>query len=73
MTARPRVLLCFNSTVRREYATEEGLARLERVADWEWLPSEGKPVEGKAGWATPQVRSGQPALGPRALSPRDAA
>jgi phosphoglycerate dehydrogenase-like enzyme len=38
---RPRVLLCCNSTVRAEYVTGEGLQRLEQVADWEWLPSEG--------------------------------
>jgi D-3-phosphoglycerate dehydrogenase len=47
---KPRVLLCFNSTVREEYATPEGLARLERFADWDWLPSEGKPIQGRAGW-----------------------
>jgi D-3-phosphoglycerate dehydrogenase len=41
MSARPRVLVCCNSTVRREYVTGEGLDRLERLADWEWLPSEG--------------------------------
>ena len=38
---RPRVLLCANRTVRDEYWTGEGLARLERIADWDWLPSEG--------------------------------
>lgn len=41
MNARPQVLVCCNSTVRREYVTGEGLDRLERLADWEWLPSEG--------------------------------
>ncbi len=41
MTARPRVLICCNSTVRREYVTGEGLDRLDHLADWEWLPSEG--------------------------------
>jgi phosphoglycerate dehydrogenase-like enzyme len=38
---RPRVLLCASATVREEYWTGEALARLERIADWEWLPSEG--------------------------------
>ncbi len=38
---RRRVLLCCNTTVRENYAVGEGLARLERLADWEWLPSEG--------------------------------
>jgi hypothetical protein len=38
---RPRVLVCCNSTVRRDYVSGEGLARLERLADWEWLASEG--------------------------------
>ena len=37
----PRVLICCNAVVRREYVTGEGVARLERLADWEWLPSEG--------------------------------
>ena len=41
MTARPRVLVCCNSNVRREYATGDAVARLERLADWAWLPSEG--------------------------------
>jgi phosphoglycerate dehydrogenase-like enzyme len=50
MSERPRVLLCFNSTVRNEYATAEELARLEQLADWEWLPSEGTPIRGKAAW-----------------------
>ncbi|MDP8924181.1 MAG: hydroxyacid dehydrogenase [Chloroflexota bacterium] len=40
-TGRPRVLLCANRTVREQYWTGEALARLERIADWEWLPSEG--------------------------------
>jgi phosphoglycerate dehydrogenase-like enzyme len=39
--ARPRVLLCASPTVREEYWTGEALARLERIADWDWLPSEG--------------------------------
>ncbi|MDQ3808933.1 MAG: hypothetical protein M3336_01450, partial [Chloroflexota bacterium] len=52
MTARARVLLCANSTVRHEYWTGEALARLERIADWDWLPSEG--VSTQAGvWGGP--------------------
>ncbi|MDQ6672854.1 MAG: hydroxyacid dehydrogenase [Chloroflexota bacterium] len=39
--ARRRVLLCCNAMVHDEYAVGEGLARLQRLADWEWLPSEG--------------------------------
>jgi len=39
--ARLRVLLCSNSTVREQYATGEGVPRLERLADFEWLASEG--------------------------------
>jgi phosphoglycerate dehydrogenase-like enzyme len=38
---RPRVLLCANATVREEYWTGEALERLERIADWAWLRSEG--------------------------------
>lgn len=41
MSQRLRVLVCCNTTVRQEYVTGEALARLERFADWEWLPSEG--------------------------------
>jgi D-3-phosphoglycerate dehydrogenase len=41
MSPRPRVLVCCNSTVRRDYVTGDGLQRLDRLADWEWLPSEG--------------------------------
>ncbi|MGI9145348.1 MAG: hydroxyacid dehydrogenase [Chloroflexota bacterium] len=37
-----RVLLCCNAEVRENYAVGEGLARLERIAEWEWVPSEGK-------------------------------
>jgi phosphoglycerate dehydrogenase-like enzyme len=36
-----RVLICCNQTVRQEYITGEALERLERFAEWEWLPSEG--------------------------------
>lgn len=39
--ARPRVLICANAAVREEIIAGEGVARLERIADWEWLPSEG--------------------------------
>lgn len=42
MSPRPRVLVCCNTTVREQYVVGEGLARLERLADWEWLPSEGE-------------------------------
>jgi D-3-phosphoglycerate dehydrogenase len=38
---RPRVVLCSNSLVRERDVVGEGVARLERLADWEWLPSEG--------------------------------
>jgi phosphoglycerate dehydrogenase-like enzyme len=38
---KPRVLLCCNERVRREDVTGEGVARLERLADWVWQPSEG--------------------------------
>ena len=41
MSARPRILICCNSTVRREYIAGEGVSRLDHLADWEWLPSEG--------------------------------
>src|SRR6185436_14815068 len=40
-TTRPRVLLCANQAVRDECWTGEAIARLERIAEWEWLPSEG--------------------------------
>jgi phosphoglycerate dehydrogenase-like enzyme len=36
-----KVLLCANTTVREDYWTGEALARLERIAEWDWLPSEG--------------------------------
>jgi phosphoglycerate dehydrogenase-like enzyme len=41
MSARPRVLICANSAVREEIVSGEGVARLEQIADWEWLQSEG--------------------------------
>jgi len=34
-------LLCATPTVREEYWAGEGIARLERIADWDWLSSEG--------------------------------
>jgi phosphoglycerate dehydrogenase-like enzyme len=42
MTDRPKVLLCCNTTVREQYTVGEGLARLEQLANWEWLPSAGE-------------------------------
>ena len=41
VNARPRVLLCASRTVRDEYWTGEAIARLEQIADWDWLQSEG--------------------------------
>jgi D-3-phosphoglycerate dehydrogenase len=41
VNGRARVLVCCNSTVRREYVAGEGLARLAQLADWEWLAAEG--------------------------------
>jgi D-3-phosphoglycerate dehydrogenase len=41
MSKRPRVLLCCNTFVRERYVTGEAVARLEALAAWEWLPSEG--------------------------------
>jgi phosphoglycerate dehydrogenase-like enzyme len=38
---RPRVLICCNSTVREQYVTGEGVARLDALASWDWLASEG--------------------------------
>ena len=36
-----RVLVCCNAVVREGYITGEALGRLERLAEWEWLQSEG--------------------------------
>lgn len=36
-----RILVCCNATVRREYVAGEAVARLEQIAEWEWLQSEG--------------------------------
>jgi D-3-phosphoglycerate dehydrogenase len=44
MTSRPRVLVCCNTTVHDGYLVGEGLERLARLADWDWLPSEGEPA-----------------------------
>jgi phosphoglycerate dehydrogenase-like enzyme len=41
MSKRPRVLLCCNTIIRERYVIGEAVARLEALADWEWLPSEG--------------------------------
>ena len=41
MADRPRVLICCNTTVREGYIAGEAVARLDALADWEWLPSEG--------------------------------
>src|SRR4051812_35414633 len=38
---RPRVLICANEAVRQEIVSGEGVARLQQIADWEWLKSEG--------------------------------
>ncbi len=52
MNHRPRVLVCCNSIVRRDYVAGEGVARLERRVDWEWLPAEG--TSSRAGvWGGP--------------------
>lgn len=37
----PRILLCANAEVRETVVTGEGVARLARIADLEWLQSEG--------------------------------
>jgi phosphoglycerate dehydrogenase-like enzyme len=38
---RPHVLICANSAVHQEIVSGEGVGRLERIADSEWLASEG--------------------------------
>lgn len=38
---RPRVLICCNATVREEYVAGEAVARLDALAEWDWLSSEG--------------------------------
>jgi D-3-phosphoglycerate dehydrogenase len=40
-TVGPRVLICANEAVRQEIVSGEGVSRLDQIADWEWLPSEG--------------------------------
>jgi phosphoglycerate dehydrogenase-like enzyme len=42
MTDRARVLVSCNTMVHDGYLVGEGLERLARLADWEWLPSEGE-------------------------------
>lgn len=56
-SARPRVLLCFNRNARENYATAPDLERLEAIANWDWLPSEGAPAQPGV-WGAP---SGDPA------------
>jgi phosphoglycerate dehydrogenase-like enzyme len=41
---RPRVLVCCNTSVHDGYLVGEGMQRLNGLADWEWLPSEGEPT-----------------------------
>jgi phosphoglycerate dehydrogenase-like enzyme len=41
VNSRLRVLVCCNATVRQDYISGEAIHRLENIADWEWLPSEG--------------------------------
>ncbi len=53
MSERTRVLICCNSTVRHDYVAGEGLERLERLADWEWLPSEGAMAQDVNRWGGP--------------------
>ena len=65
MNGRPRILVCCNSIVRREYVAGEGLQRLEHLADWEWLPAEGTSLI-KATQATVTV-SVAPLAGSRAF------
>jgi len=50
---KPRILVCCNSTVRRDYVAGEALERLEQLADWEWLPSEGAAVNRPDLWGGP--------------------
>ena len=38
---RPRVLICANKDVRERYVVGEAVGRLDALAEWEWLPSEG--------------------------------
>jgi D-3-phosphoglycerate dehydrogenase len=38
---KPRVLLCHNGDVHSRYITGEAVARLDALAEWEWLASEG--------------------------------
>jgi phosphoglycerate dehydrogenase-like enzyme len=41
IVGRPRILLCANAEVRETVVTGEGVERLARIADLDWLPSEG--------------------------------
>jgi phosphoglycerate dehydrogenase-like enzyme len=40
-TGRPKILLACNQQVRDTYFDPADLTRLERFADWDWLPCEG--------------------------------
>jgi D-3-phosphoglycerate dehydrogenase / 2-oxoglutarate reductase len=42
MSDRPRVLVCCNTPVHDGYLVGEALRRLNDLADWEWLHSEGE-------------------------------
>jgi phosphoglycerate dehydrogenase-like enzyme len=50
---RPRVLVCCNTSVRESTIAGEGLPRLEALADWEWLPSEGESSRRPELWGGP--------------------
>ena len=48
------MLVCCNSMVRESYLGGEALDRLHRIADWEWLPSEGAYASSQTGvWGGP--------------------
>jgi phosphoglycerate dehydrogenase-like enzyme len=53
MSDRPRVLISCNSTVRHEYIEGEGVARLDKLAEWEWLASEGPASRDQNRWGGP--------------------
>jgi phosphoglycerate dehydrogenase-like enzyme len=55
VTDRPRVLVACNSTVHDEYLSGEGVARLEALADWEWLPCEGTSSNTPDRWGGPST------------------
>lgn len=41
MSARPQVLFAFSQQVYDSFMDPAELQRLERFADWQWLPWEG--------------------------------